>query len=105
MLDITKNMFKRFKKLSSLIFVVVLFFTFDHIHAVVIGSNTTCSRQAAAYFPNTDTNNTMLGFAAFESGFTLEDINTSCTFNDLFPVSGQINLGGGSLYLFKDLKL
>ncbi|QQR49417.1 hypothetical protein IPF37_01035 [bacterium] len=70
----------------------------------MIGSDTTPSRQASVVsFPNTDTDNEMRGFSIFENGFLLQDYTTRCTHNALFPVSGNVNLNRGYLYLREDL--
>jgi hypothetical protein len=75
----------------------------EKILGVVIGSTTAVSIQPVANFPAADLDNTMLGFGWFQNGFTLEDSTTSCTFSSVFPVSGGINLNGGTLYLSTDL--
>lgn len=72
-------------------------------HAVVIGSNSAVSLQPAVTFPASDTDNTMLGFAWFKNGFTLEDATTSVTFDTVFPVSGTVDLNGGTLSLLSNL--
>lgn len=97
-------MSKRFfnKILASVLILISAPLT--HITALIVGSNTTVSRQNAITFPATDTDNTMLGFAVFEKGFTLASVTTTCTFDSVFPVSGPIRLGGGALFLKKDLK-
>lgn len=66
----------------------------NFIDCVIIGSNTAVSRQALASFPSTDSNNTMLGFASFENGFTLASITTTCLYDDFFPVYGPITMNG-----------
>lgn len=74
--------------------------------AVVIGSESTVSViSTSTVFPSADTDNTMLGFGWFQDGFTFEDLNTSCTFNSVFPVSGTIDMNGGTLYLERDMVL
>lgn len=73
--------------------------------AVIVGSDTAVSRQAAVTFPAIDSNNEMRGFAVFQNGFTLQNASTTCLFNDLFPVSGEIRLNSGSLTLAEDLVL
>jgi acetyltransferase-like isoleucine patch superfamily enzyme len=45
----------------------------------------------------------MFGFAQFAGGFTLEDATTSCTFSSSFPISGPINMNGGTLYLQQNM--
>jgi len=74
--------------------------------AVVIGSESTVSIISSdTVFPSTDTDNTMLGFGWFQGGFTFADHYTSCTFNSVFPVSGTIDMKGGTLYLERDMVL
>jgi len=86
------------------IFLLLLFvFCQVKVFSLVVGSNTTPSRESAAFFPAADSNNTMLGFASFEEGFQLEDATTTCTYDDFLPVSGNVELGGGTLYLNQDL--
>ena len=74
-----------------------------YIFGLSVGSNSAFSRQANVTFPSADTDNTMLGFAVFEQGFSLADQFTTCTFNDVFPVSGLVMLNAGRLYLLQDL--
>ena len=74
--------------------------------AVVIGSSTEVSViTTSTLFPAADTNNTMLDFGWFQGGFTLEDATTSCTFNSVYPISGTVNMNGGTLYLMQDIVL
>lgn len=75
------------------------------IHALIVGSNTAVSRQALVTFPEADSNNTMLGFGAFEDGFRLETFATTCTFDAYFPVGGTVQLDGGSLWLARDMEI
>ncbi len=71
--------------------------------ALSVGSNTVFSRQPIVTFPAAGTDNTMLGFAAFESGFRLQSSTTTCTYNDFYPIGGTVDMRGGRLYLSKDL--
>lgn len=82
-------------------FVNIIFF--DITHAAVKGSETAVSVEPAYTFPSIDTDNTLLGFGWFKYGFTLEDSLTTATFNGVFPVSGDVDLRGGTLYLLQDL--
>ncbi|MCX5921741.1 MAG: hypothetical protein NTX86_00190 [Candidatus Dependentiae bacterium] len=86
--------------ISTLVFV----FCFSlPLAAVVISSNSSVSLQPAITFPAADTDNMMLGFAWFKNGFTLEDATTTCSFDSVYPVSGTVNLNGGTLILDQDL--
>lgn len=76
---------------------------YQRLCGVIVGSNTTPSRQAAAFFPTTDNNNTILGFADLVLGFSLGSHRATCTYDNLFPVSGFVALRGGQLHLKKDL--
>jgi len=70
---------------------------------VIIGSTSTVSSQGLITFPNTDTNNTIIGYAFMGNGFALQDNTTSCTFDSFMPISGPLNLNGGRLILQEDL--
>lgn len=85
------------------IIILLLFFSMSQAWAATVGSNSSSSRQLKTFFPNADDNNKMLGFAAFENGFVLEDSATTCTFDAFFPISGDMVFNGGTLYLARDL--
>jgi len=89
------------KKIIFIFFFLIL--SFYNVFAEVKGSETAVSVESAYQFPAADSNNTMLGFAWFKNGFSLEDNTTTCTFDSVYPVSGNINLNGGTLYLAQDL--
>ena len=75
-------------------------------HALIVGSNNAVSIvTTCTIFPAADSNNTILGFTWLKNGYTLEDATTSCTFDALYPISGTINLNGGTLYLQNDMVL
>ena len=90
---------------QTMIIVLFLLNTSFSSLAVIIGSNTAPLRQALASFPAIDSDNEMRGFAAFESGFTLEDNTTTCLFNSFFPISGNITFNNGTLNLNLNLAL
>lgn len=92
-------MLNRFKKL---IIIASLMMPSSGI-AVVMGSNNSVSLQPSVNFPAADIDNTMLGFAWFKNGFTLQDNTTTCTFDAVYPVSGSVALNNGTLYLNQDL--
>lgn len=83
-------------------FIFFLFISFP-VLAIIIGSNTTPSRQALVTFPAADGDNEMRGFAAFEDGFALEDNTTTCLYNSFFPVSGIVTFNSGTLNLNRSL--
>lgn len=82
-----------------------MLFFFCDVVAITVGSDTAVSREAFTVFPAADTDNEILGFAAFDDGFAFEDNTTSCTFNALFPVQEVVALSGGALLLEKNLTL
>lgn len=86
-------------------FFFVLLFFHNTIFSLTVGSDTVPSRQSFVTFPAADTDNEILGFAAMENGFALQDSTTTCTFNAFFPASGFVNLSGGTLVLSQDLSL
>jgi len=68
------------------------------IYALKVGSDTAVSVAGHTTFPAADfPNNEMIGFAAFASGFTLEDSLTTVSFNSVFPVSRDLNINGGTV--------
>jgi len=71
--------------------------------AIVKGSESVVSIEQHAAFPAVDFDNIMLGFGWFKNGFSLEDNTTTCTFDSIYPVSGDININGGTLFLNQDL--
>jgi len=91
-----------YKKAILFITVILLFSFFKKLECPKVGSNSSASRQLKTFFPASDTNNRMEGFAAFENGLTLENSSTTCIFDAFFPVSGDITLNGGMLYLYRD---
>ena len=90
---------KRFKSL----FVLMFSLFFPQIFSVEKGSDTSVSIQPHAIFPAIDNDNKMLAFGWFKNGFELEDSTTSCTFESLFLVGGEVCLNGGKLYLNSDI--
>jgi len=87
------------------IFTIFLFFVFcTRLDGVKVGSNNSCAKQGVVNFKKNDSDNEMVGFAAFSDGFSMESPTTTCTFNAFFPVSGDVSFNGGTLYLLRDLK-
>ncbi len=75
------------------------------LFAAIKGSTTAVSIEPSFEFLATDTDNIMQGFGWFKNGFTLQDNTTTCTFQSVYPVSGLIDLRGGTLHLLEDLIL
>lgn len=50
-----------------------------------------------------DDGDRITGFAALEAGFELVSMNTTATFDSVFPVSGDVSFFGGTLILNQDL--
>ncbi len=75
----------------------------SQIEAIIIGSTTAVSVQPAAFFPASDLDNAMEAFGWFKYGFTLEDNTTTCTFRSVYPVTGAVQMNGGTLFLDDDL--
>ena len=90
------------KKILSLLFFILI--SFHNISFTTVkGSETAVSIEPAYTFPAADSDNKMLGFGWFKNGFSLEDNTTTCTFDSAYPVSGEVDLNGGVLYLEQDL--
>lgn len=75
----------------------------QNLFSLQVGSNTAPTRQASPDFVPTQNDNAMIGFASFENGFDLWDCATRCSFDALYPVSGTVDLHGGTLFLMEDL--
>jgi hypothetical protein len=80
-----------------------LTFNFFYLNPAIKGSETALSVEPFYTFPAADSDNAMLGFGWFKNGFGLEDGSTSCTFDSVFPVSGDVYLNDGTLSLSADL--
>ena len=91
-------------KFYKYLFFLLLFSVFmGKSFCLVVGSNTAVLRAAKILFPAGENDNEMRGFVFVEDGFRLEDSTTTCTFDALYPVRGNINLAGGTLFLSQDL--
>ena len=77
--------------------------TLASLSAGTVGSWTDVSYDTGIFFPQGETN-LIQGFS-FTSGFSLESNATTCTFNSRMPVTGDIYLNGGTLYLLQDFIL
>lgn len=90
--------------LAPWVFLVSLLFNWS-AYAVIYGSESAVFVFPTVTFPAVDANNTMLGFGWFKNGILLENSSTTCVFNCGQPVSGYVNLNGGTLQLQQDLVL
>ncbi len=73
------------------------------LNGLTAGSNNLVSVQSQIDFLEAGFSNTMLGFGWFKNGFTLQNSATTCTFDSVYPVSGTVNMNGGTLVLDADL--
>jgi len=96
---------KSFQKRCVFLLITTAFFVCCKLFSVSVGSRTVASSQGFITFPNTDTNNRLLGFARFSTGFMLQDSTTSCTFEDYMPVIGTVHLNNGRFTLRKDMTI
>lgn len=86
-------------------YLLVFLFIPSFLYPVVIGSDSTVSRQNKSFFKKIDNlDNLMKGFSVFEKGIVLEDSDTEVSFDAFFPVSGEIVLNGGTLKLSSDIE-
>jgi len=73
------------------------------VQANVVGSWTNVSKHDGTLFPKLDDDNRMQGFSFIQS-FSLESGGaTTCTFDSRMPVTGDIYLNDGTLFLQQDL--
>ena len=91
------------RKINMSILFFIITFLIQGLHALQVGSNTSPSRQGLVTFPAGATDNVMIGYASFENGFRLADNGTTCSFDSLMHVSGEVDMNGGKLYLMEDL--
>ena len=85
-----------------LIFFILVFLNKD-IFSVNYGSDTAVSIENPSNIVGPT--NAIKTFAFCKSGFTFADGATSCTWESIFPVMGDLNLASGILYLDTDLIL
>ena len=91
------------------LFFFLLFFIFSDLKSTYINNNSTVSRilTTTTFFSADNSSagnpNKIAGFASLEGGVAFDDNNVNCTFDALFPMAGDMNFNGGSLYLNKDL--
>lgn len=80
---------------------LIIFCNSISLYGVTIGSDSAVSRFATQQILNTG--DRVASFAALPGGIALNSFATTATFAAVFPVSGQINLKGGTLILDADL--
>lgn len=85
----------------SIVYLVLLLFP-SYVFPDIKGSFSTVSVEPFFTFLQTDTLNEMRGFGWFNNGFALQNASTTCLFTDVFPVSGVINMNGGTYTLSQD---
>jgi WD40 repeat protein len=71
------------------------------VNAATIGSDSSVNRFNTQQLLNPG--DRVAGFAALQGGFELASMDTTATFDSVFPVSGNIELTGGTLILNQDL--
>lgn len=76
------------------------------MQALIVGSESAVSVvTTCTIFPAADNDNTIQGFVWLKGGYQFEDETTSCTFDGVYPISGTVDLNGGTLYLLQDMVL
>ncbi|MFH1831476.1 MAG: hypothetical protein ABH827_01605, partial [bacterium] len=94
---------KKYNIFSIAFLVVVSVINFSNLFCLTKGSDTVVSIENPVTFPAIDLDNNMLTFGFFKNGFSLQDSSTTCTFASVYPVSGDVSLHGGTIYLGTDL--
>ena len=78
----------------------------QYTQALIVGSDSSISIvTTCTLFPAGDNNNTIKGFVWLKGGYQFEDATTSCTFDGVYPITGTVDLKGGTLYLLQDMVL
>ena len=85
-----------------LLFVLLCLFS-SKSFCVQKGSSTAVSVESHAVFPAIDGDNELLEFGFFKNGFSLENASTNVTHSSIFPVSGNVQMRGGSISLQNSL--
>lgn len=88
-------------KRISFIFFSLLFLSHLNLHSGTQGSDT--SVKTLNFFTFSGTNNRIANYGWVENGFAFQNASTTATFDSVFPVSGPVNLNGGTLTLNHDL--
>lgn len=86
-------------------FTLLLLFCSAQVLAVIVGSNTSVSKNAFVTFPAKDLDNEIRVFATMNEGFALASATAQCLFGSYFPVRKRLELNGGTLTLSTDLKI
>jgi hypothetical protein len=73
----------------------------NNAYAASYGSDSAVALVPAPAITGPD--NIINTFAHMHQGFAYTDASTTCSFKSIFPVTGDINLNGGTLYLMNDL--
>lgn len=81
--------------------ILLLIFASNTLLGLTIGSNTSVSISSSAFFPQNEDNN-ILGFVAMQNGFTLQNMKTTCTYDNFFPIDNDIFLNRGTYVLNQD---
>jgi len=88
----------------SIVYLLLLLFP-SYVFPDIKGSFSTVSFEPFFTFPQNpllDIANEMRGFGWFNNGFALQNSRTDCLFTGVFPVSGVINMNGGTYTLSQD---
>lgn len=94
--------FHRYKKIIAI--VGIASGLVSKVQATVFGSDTTIqAAQAFFTFPSGQSNNRLANYGWAPNGFALANSSTTATFDSVFPVSGSIQMNGGTLTLNRDL--
>jgi len=90
------------KKIIIIFFIISLFFT-KNIKTATIGSDTSVNKFSTQQILNDS--DRVACFAALNSGFKINSADATAEFDSIFPVSGNIEIGLGTLTLSQDLIL
>lgn len=88
-------------KITALILLSFFVFSANKIASITIGSDTAVQEFTSQQFMQTG--DRVASFAWLKYGFSLQGLNTTSTFDSLFPVSGTVALNSGNLLLNTDL--
>lgn len=94
----------QYMKFVQYFFIGLLCLSHHQIRGAVFGFDNKIAAELAFFtFPSGQTDNRLAPYGLAGNGFAIANSSTSAVFDSVFPVSGTVNLNGGTLTLSRDL--
>lgn len=94
----------KFSRMFLSLTLITLILHCNNLFAASYGSDTAVNIYSTAPIIS-GPDNIINSFACLKSGFNFTDASTTCSYNSMFPLTGEITLNGGNLWLTSDLFL